>query len=184
MSVAMWRPSESASARMQILWYLRLTKSSADGSTPRAWEILLISCEDKRLDSSTSQLFKILPLSGRIAWYFRSLACFAEPPAESPSTINNSHRSGSSLVQSANLPGKVGPPVAFFLLTLTFFFARFWAFSIALATIWSPASGCWFNQRVNASLITFETKVETALELNFSLVCPENWGSSSLIDKI
>ena len=62
--------------------------------------------------SSTSQLFRIFPLSGRIAWKTLSLACFADPPAESPSTINNSHKSGSSLVQSASLPGNVGPPVA------------------------------------------------------------------------
>ena len=31
---------------------------------------------------STSEVFRILPRSGRIAWVFRSRACFAEPPAE------------------------------------------------------------------------------------------------------
>ena len=30
--------------------------------------------------------FKILPLSGKIAWNLRSRPCMAEPPAESPST--------------------------------------------------------------------------------------------------
>ena len=37
----------------------------------------------------------------------RERPCFAEPPAESPSTINNSEISGSLLVLSANLPGKL-----------------------------------------------------------------------------
>ena len=34
--------------------------------------------------------FNILPLNGRLAWFFLSLPCFADPPAESPSTINES----------------------------------------------------------------------------------------------
>src|SRR5699024_5148962 len=50
--------------------------------------------------------FKILPLIGKIAWVKRDLPCFAEPPAELPSTINNSEILGSLLVLSANLPGK------------------------------------------------------------------------------
>ena len=47
----------------------------------------------------------IFPRSGRIAWYVRSRACFAEPPAESPSTMKSSADSGSLIVQSASLPG-------------------------------------------------------------------------------
>src|SRR5260370_7335610 len=47
---------------------------------------------------------RILPLSGRIAWYFRSRPIFAEPPADSPSTTNNSHREGSLSWQSASFP--------------------------------------------------------------------------------
>ena len=43
------------------------------------------------------------------AWNSRSRACFAEPPAESPSTRNSSLRSGSCDVQSASLPGNAGP---------------------------------------------------------------------------
>ena len=57
--------------------------------------------------------FRIFPLSGRIAWYRRSRACFAEPPAESPSTMNSSHRAGSFSWQSASFPGSpaasIGP---------------------------------------------------------------------------
>ena len=44
-----------------------------------------------------------------IAWNDLSLACFAEPPAESPSTKNNSVLSSSLLLQSASFPGKAGP---------------------------------------------------------------------------
>ena len=35
--------------------------------------------------------FKIFPRSGKIAWVFRSRACLAEPPAESPSKIGRAH---------------------------------------------------------------------------------------------
>ena len=45
---------------------------------------------------------------GRIAWFFRSRPCLAEPPAESPSTRYSSHSAGSFSWQSASLPGN--PP--------------------------------------------------------------------------
>ena len=41
---------------------------------------------------------------GRIAWYFLFLAVLAEPPAESPSTINISHFWGSLASQLASFP--------------------------------------------------------------------------------
>ena len=47
----------------------------------------------------------IFPRSGRIACVVRSRACFAEPPAESPSTMKSSADSGSLIVQSASFPG-------------------------------------------------------------------------------
>ena len=47
----------------------------------------------------------IFPRNGRIAWVVRSRACFAEPPAESPSTMKSSADSGSLIVQSASFPG-------------------------------------------------------------------------------
>ena len=50
---------------------------------------------------------RILPRIGKIAWYIRERPCLAEPPAESPSTINNSQSSASRLEQSANLPGRL-----------------------------------------------------------------------------
>ena len=57
-----------------------------------------------------------------MAWVSRSRACLAEPPAESPSTKNNSPREGSSLEQSASLPGSAGPWVTF--LRATFLLER------------------------------------------------------------
>src|SRR5664280_2455162 len=50
--------------------------------------------------------FSTLPRSGRIACVFRSRPCFAEPPAESPSTMKSSEREGSVDEQSASLPGR------------------------------------------------------------------------------
>ena len=48
--------------------------------------------------------FRIFPRMGRIAWKLRSLAVFAEPPAESPSTMKISHFFGSRLSQFASFP--------------------------------------------------------------------------------
>ena len=48
---------------------------------------------------------RILPRSGSIACDARSRACLAEPPAESPSTINSSEPCAEEFVQSASLPG-------------------------------------------------------------------------------
>ena len=48
---------------------------------------------------------RILPRSGRIAWFARLRACFAEPPAESPSTMKISEPSAALSEQSASLPG-------------------------------------------------------------------------------
>lgn len=59
--------------------------------------------------------FKIFPRMGRIAWNLRSLPCFAEPPAESPSTIYTSHFSGSFSKQSISFPGRRALSKALFL---------------------------------------------------------------------
>ena len=61
------------------------------------------SCEERTSLESTSQVFRIFPRSGMMAWNSRSRACFAES-AESPSTRNSSVRLRSCAVQSASLP--------------------------------------------------------------------------------
>ena len=48
---------------------------------------------------------RILPRSGSTACVARSRPCLAEPPAESPSTMNSSVSDGSRIEQSASLPG-------------------------------------------------------------------------------
>jgi len=71
-----------------------------------------------------------LPQSGKIAWNVLSLPIFAEPPAESPSTIKISHFEASLSEQSANLPGKLENSSADFLLVNSL---AFFAASLALA---------------------------------------------------
>ena len=60
--------------------------------------------------SDTPSVFSTLPRSGRIACRARSRPCFAEPPAESPSTTNSSLSSLVGLVQSLSLPGRLRRP--------------------------------------------------------------------------
>ena len=55
-------------------------------------------------------VFITLPRSGRIAWRARSRPCLADPPAESPSTMNSSEPSAPGIVQSLSLPGRVSAP--------------------------------------------------------------------------
>ena len=68
--------------------------STEPGSTPSAIAMSCTSCDARSSAGSTSQVFRILPRSGMIAWNSRSRACFAEPPAESPSTRNSSAQLG------------------------------------------------------------------------------------------
>ena len=67
--------------------------------------IVRISSWPSILSKRAFSTLRILPRSGRIAWKRRSRPCLAEPPAESPSTRNSSHCSGSRSWQSASLPG-------------------------------------------------------------------------------
>ena len=55
---------------------------------------------------------RILPRNGRIACVFGSRASRAEPPAESPSTMNSSVSSRSRVAQSASLSGMPTPSSA------------------------------------------------------------------------
>ena len=53
-----------------------------------------------------------------MAWVSLSLACFADPPAESPSTKNNSVSSSALEEQSVSFPGNAGPRTTRFQLLL------------------------------------------------------------------
>ena len=147
---------------------------------PSATAMSCTSCEAKTCSGETSHVFKILPRNGRIAWYSRSRACLAEPPAESPSTRNNSVKLRSCELQSASLPGSAGPLTSF--LRTTFFAARKrrWAELIAISANNSAVWTFWLSHKLKASFTT--PPINTALwrEERRSLVCPANCGSCIL----
>ena len=70
----------------------------ASGPTARYWPA---AC--RRWREAT---FRILPRRGRMAWVVRSRACLAEPPAESPSTMNSSVPLADWREQSRQLAGQ------------------------------------------------------------------------------
>ncbi len=137
-----------------------------------SWEAIILS---KRAFSTLS----IFPLRGRIAWFFRSRPCLAEPPAESPSTRYSSHREGSFSWQSASLPGR--PPrssaplrrtVSRALRAASRARAASMDFSrIRLAT-WGFSSRNWASR----SFISDSTYPLTSELPSLVLVCPSNWG--------
>ena len=72
----------------------------------------LISALALILSRDAFSTLSILPRRGRTAWFSRLLASLADPPAESPSTMNSSHSPGFLLEQSASLPGRESPDSA------------------------------------------------------------------------
>ena len=72
------------------------------------WILLFCSTLSRRAFSTLINF----PRIGRIAWNLRSRPCFADPPAESPSTIYNSVFVGSRSEQSASFPGNPPPVIA------------------------------------------------------------------------
>ena len=111
----------------------------------------------------------------------------ADPPADSPSTINISHFSGSFSWQSASLPGNDEISKAPFLRVRS---RAFLAASLAAAasttfpTIIFASFGCYSNQLDKRSLIRLSTTGLTSEDTNLSFVWLENFGSATLIDKI
>ena len=58
------------------------------------------------LSSASPSALRILPRRGSTACVWLLRPCLAEPPAESPSTMNSSDSSRSVDLQSASLPGR------------------------------------------------------------------------------
>ncbi len=140
----------------------------------------LISSFCSALFSVTFCTLIIFPLIGRIAWTLESLACFAGPAAESPSTINNSLSVGSVDEQSANFPGS--PEVSkilFRLVNSLAFFALILAFAAraALSTIALPSFVFLPSHFGNSSLISTWTFDFISVFPSFVFVCPSNCGS-------
>ena len=117
-----------------------------------------------------------------IAWNSRSRACFAEPPAESPSTKNSSVRSLSWALQSVNLPGNAGPEVTRLRTTFLAARKRRCAFEIHNSANNSAVSVCSFNHKLNESFTTPDTNAAHEREDSFSFVWPANCGSCILTD--
>jgi hypothetical protein len=152
---------------------------------PRAVISVPTSAEDSILSKRAFSTLRILPLSGRMAWYLRLRPCFAEPPAESPSTKNNSDKRGILLLairQLARQPGHVENAFA----------ARHLA---------RPAGGLAGPRRLDhlggdglgfsrvlqqksrtVAATTDSTAGLTSDETSLSLVCEENFGSGTLTD--
>ena len=106
-----------------------------------------------------------------------SRPCFADPPAESPSTKNNS-ANGPVASQSLNFPGIVARPLPFLRSTILVNFVREIALLIACSAIKVATSTCSLSQRSNASLKQAPTNLTASRDESFSLVCPAKAGSS------
>src|SRR6185503_16939860 len=109
----MWAPSTSASVMMMIRWYRSLVMSKLSSMPSMPAPRAMISGRTFSLATILSRrafsTLRTLPRSGSTAWKRRSRPCLAEPPAESPSTMNSSLRAGSRSWQSASLPGRDNP---------------------------------------------------------------------------
>ena len=200
-------PSTSASVMIIILPYLKSFKSisSAFGSSPKAFINVTISFDEIIFDNafvlwsepflwplpfffefnSSTYVFKIFPLKGSTAWLDLFLPCFAEPPAESPSTIKSSVPSCLPIWQSANLPGNPLNSNAPFLLTFSLAFlatslAR--AAWITFANIIFATDGFWSNHIDSFSFTTVSTIILTSEDTNLSFVWDENFGSGIFAD--
>ena len=122
-----------------------------------------------------------------MAWVFLSLPCLAEPPAESPSTINISDNDGSFSWQSASFPGNPATSIAFFLLVISFALrAASLAFeaSNTFSVIDLASLGFSSKKRLIHSKDIESTTPLTSEETSFALVCEENFGSCIFIEMI
>jgi hypothetical protein len=130
---------------------------------------------------------RILPRNGSTACVLRSRPCFAEPPAESPSTMKISASDGSLTEQSASLPGSVEFSSADLRRVVSRAWraaTRAWAAETALRTIALPSLG--FSSRNSASfaLTTEATKPSMPGLPSFVFVWPSNCGSESFTEMI
>ena len=153
---------------------------------PSAMISVPTSSDEIILSKRAFSTFKIFPLSGKIACVLRSRPCFAEPPAESPSTKNSSDKAGSFSWQSANFPGK--PAMSNVVLRRVISRARRAASRALAASMILPAINfaiCGFSNKnsCNFSFIVDSTSGLTSDETSLSFVCDENFGSGTFTDK-
>ena len=129
--------------------------------------------------------FKILPRIGRIAWNSRFRPDFADPPAESPSTIKSSVSCGLFEEQSANLPGKLEISSPDFLRVTSrarLAATRAFAAKIPFSTIFLAICGFSKRKSEKASLKSRLVILTTSEFPSLVLVCPSNCGLGCLTE--
>ncbi len=136
------------------------------------------------MPACTRSTFRIFPRSGNTAWNSRLRPCLAEPPAESPSTMNSSDFAGSFSWQSASLPGSEVTLSGSLRIESRALRAasRAAAAWITLPTTILASDGCSSNHARSASLITLSTTGRTSDDTSLSFVCDENFGSGTFTD--
>ena len=157
------------------LWYLSLSgsNSSAPIPHPNAVTRVPISCEESILSNLALSTLRIFPRKGKTAWVLRSRPCFAEPPAESPSTRNISENAGSFSWQSASLPGRPAissAPLRRVISRALRAASRARAASIILLTTARASCGCSSRYSEKKRCSSCSTAVFTSLETNLSFV--------------
>ena len=128
---------------------------------------------------------RILPRSGSTAWVARSRPCLAEPPAESPSTMNSSVSDGSRTEQSASLPGSAEFSSADLRRVRSRALraaARAWAAETAFLTTWLASCGFSSRNSASARLTMFWTKPAMPGLPSLVFVWPSNCGSWSFTE--
>ena len=146
-----------------------------------------ISADPIILSKRARSTFKIFPRRGNIAWWRRSRACLAEPPAESPSTIKISQLSGLRSWQSASLPGRLAISRAPLRRVNSRAFraaSRAAAASTTFCTMPLASFGCSSNHCPRRSLAIDSTTGRTSDDTSFSFVWLENFGSGTLIERM
>ena len=143
------------------------------------------SCEESILSKRAFSTFRILPFSGRIAWFLRLRPCFAEPPAESPSTMYSSDSAGSFSWQSASLPGRPArskAPLRRVISRALRAASRARAASIILVQTVFASVGFSIRNSDSFSPIACSTADFTSEETSLSLVWLENLGSGTFTE--
>ena len=135
--------------------------------------------------SEARSVLRIFPRRGRIAWVIGLRPWIAEPPAESPSTMNSSHSAGSEDWQSFSLSGiPADSKIDLRLVDSRAFLAarRARAASIPFWMINFASLGWASNQSAIRSVITRWTKVLAIALPSLVFVCPSNCGTVSLTE--
>ena len=132
-------------------------------------------------EKASPSALRILPRKGSTACVLLSRPCLAEPPAESPSTMNSSVSSKFVDLQSASLPGRLSrrPPAVLRLTSLTASrdASRALADNTIRPTMASAAEVLLFSQVSRAGRTNDSTTAVSSGLLSRSLVCPWNIGS-------